>query len=422
MAAPPSVGTSLPSINGQSVNTSCASLALTYVPTNRRSPTTAAVTRASRENDRASPLMAPPSRASRGHGGACRDVRHVRDQEQGDHEVRGHPPGVQVRGHDHGAEPRLRHHEREREDRRPEHRRVSTLRADRGETGERREHRHEERHPSVRELDERMDGPRREEATRLAARPGGAPEAGARPSHESPDREQHDRGDRRGEREGAEAGTGVRHGDARMIVAASEGAGLAILPLVTTDLRARVDAALAAFLDARRDQVAAARSVGAPPGGRGPAARGGRGQADPTGLLLLGVPGGRGERRRADRARRGLARAPAHDGAGPRRPDRRSEGATRGSHRRPCGSPSARPSSGRPAIHETSAARWPILVGDVSAVWADGLLSASGFSPDVPRPGVGRLPRHAGADGGRAVPGRRAARRATRRSPAAPPR
>ena len=32
VAAPPSVGTSLPSINGQSVNTSCASLALTYVP------------------------------------------------------------------------------------------------------------------------------------------------------------------------------------------------------------------------------------------------------------------------------------------------------------------------------------------------------------------------------------------------------
>ncbi len=63
MAAPPSVGTSLPSINGQSVNTSCASLALTYVPTSRRSPTTVAVTRASRENDRAAPLMAPPSRA-----------------------------------------------------------------------------------------------------------------------------------------------------------------------------------------------------------------------------------------------------------------------------------------------------------------------------------------------------------------------
>ena len=64
MAAPPSVGTSLPSINGQSVNTSCASLALTYVPTRRRSPTTVAVTRANREKDRSVPSVAPPSMTS----------------------------------------------------------------------------------------------------------------------------------------------------------------------------------------------------------------------------------------------------------------------------------------------------------------------------------------------------------------------
>ena len=254
MAAPPSVGTSLPSINGQSVNTSCASLALTYVPTSRRSPTTVAVTRASRENDRAAPLMAPPSRGLEVTA-ARRDVRHVGDQEQRGHEVRGHPPGIELRRDDHGAEPRLGHHEREREDRRPEHGRVSTLRADRGEAGERREHGHEERHPRCENSMSEWTVP---EGKR---RPGSQPGQVEHPRPEPVPRTSPPIANsttvaiavasaRVRKRERVD-----RHGDARMIVPPSRGLGLAILPLVTGDLRARVDTALAAFLDERRGRV-----------------------------------------------------------------------------------------------------------------------------------------------------------------------
>ena len=143
----------------------------------------------------------------------ARDIRHVGDQDQRRHEVRGHPPGVELCRHHHGAESGLRQHQREREDRRPAQGRLPAGHADRGEAGERREDDHEERHRAMGELDQRMDGPRGEEVTGLAGRPGGASEAGAGPSHQTPDREQHDRGDRGGEGEGTEAGTGDEHRD-----------------------------------------------------------------------------------------------------------------------------------------------------------------------------------------------------------------
>ena len=55
VAAPPSAGTSLPSISGQSVNTSCAFEARTYVPTSSSANVTPAVHVAARANARSPP-------------------------------------------------------------------------------------------------------------------------------------------------------------------------------------------------------------------------------------------------------------------------------------------------------------------------------------------------------------------------------
>ena len=210
VAAPPSVGTSLPSIRGQSVNTSWASLARTYVPTKQQKPDDG---RGDQGETREGWVPALVDGVGVDGPDGARHVRHVGDQDQGGHEVRGHPPGIELRRHHHGAEPGLDQHQREREDRWPEQRRLRTSHADRGESGERGQHDHEERHPAVGELDQRMDRPGGEQVTGLAGGPGGAPQAGARPAHQAPDREQDDRGDRGGEREGTEPGPGDQHRD-----------------------------------------------------------------------------------------------------------------------------------------------------------------------------------------------------------------
>jgi geranylgeranyl diphosphate synthase type I len=169
-----------------------------------------------------------------------------------------------------------------------------------------------------------------------------------------------------------------------MIVAPRTAPGLAILPPVTADLRTRVDAALAAFLDSRRDRVERLDPAALPlvqevrrlldAGGKrirpafcywGFRAAAGRDEGD-TGEAIV----------RAAAALELLhTMALVHDdlidGAKERRgvpstavwfSDRASE----------LGAP------GDPAEFGVSMA---ILLGDVSAVWADVLFLASGFSP-----------------------------------------
>jgi geranylgeranyl diphosphate synthase type I len=155
---------------------------------------------------------------------------------------------------------------------------------------------------------------------------------------------------------------------------------------VTTDLRARVDAALRTFLDARRDRVegldpAALRLVDevrrlVDAGGKrirpsfcywGFRAAGGRDDAD-TGEAIV----------RAAAALELLhTMAIVHDdlidGAKERR-DVPSTGVWFSDHASELGAP------GDPRGFGASMA---VLVGDVSAVWADGLLLASGFTPNA---------------------------------------
>jgi len=167
-----------------------------------------------------------------------------------------------------------------------------------------------------------------------------------------------------------------------MIVPPPKRPGLAILPLVTTGLRSRVDAALAAFLDARRDQVE---------------------RLDPSALPLVNEvrrlvdAGGKrirpafcywGFRAAGGKDGEAIVRAAAAlellhtmalvhddliDGAKERRgvPSTAVWFSERASE---LGAP------GDPMDFGSSMA---VLVGDVSAVWADGLLLASGFSPEV---------------------------------------
>ena len=173
-----------------------------------------------------------------------------------------------------------------------------------------------------------------------------------------------------------------------MIVPPSKGPGLAILPPVTADLRARVDAALAAFLDARRGQVE---------------------RLDPAALPLVDevrrlVDAG-GKRMRPAFCYWGFRAAGGEDGEAivlaaaslellhtmALVHDDLIDGAK---ERR--GVPSTAvwfseqaselAASGDPRDFGSSMA---ILVGDVSAVWADGLLLASGFPPDVLVPALG---------------------------------
>jgi geranylgeranyl diphosphate synthase type I len=151
---------------------------------------------------------------------------------------------------------------------------------------------------------------------------------------------------------------------------------------VTTDLRARVDAALAAFLDARRDQVQ---------------------RLDPAALPLVDevsrlVEAG-GKRIRPAFCYRGFRAAGGEDGEEIVRAaaalellhtmalvhDDLIDGAK---ERRGVPSTAAwfseRASElGAPGDTRDFGSSMAILVGDVSAVWADGLLLASGFPPDV---------------------------------------
>jgi geranylgeranyl diphosphate synthase type I len=167
-----------------------------------------------------------------------------------------------------------------------------------------------------------------------------------------------------------------------MIVPPPNDPGLAILPLVTTDLRARVDAALAAFLDARRDQVEA---------------------LDPAALPLVDevrrlVDAG-GKRIRPAFCYWGFRAAGGVDGE----PIVRAAAALELLHtmalvhddlidgaKERRGVPSTavwfseRASElGAPGDPRDFGSSMAVLVGDVSAVWADGLLSASGFPPDA---------------------------------------
>jgi geranylgeranyl diphosphate synthase type I len=160
------------------------------------------------------------------------------------------------------------------------------------------------------------------------------------------------------------------------------GSGLAILPPVTTDLRARVDAALAAFLDARRDQVE---------------------RLDPAALPLLDevrrlVDAG-GKRIRPAFCYWGFRAAEGEDGEAIVRAGAALEllhtmalvhdDVIDGAKERR-GVPSTavwfseRASElGAPGDPRDFGNSMAILVGDVSAVWADGLLLASGFSPEA---------------------------------------
>jgi geranylgeranyl diphosphate synthase, type I len=171
-----------------------------------------------------------------------------------------------------------------------------------------------------------------------------------------------------------------------MIVPPPDGPGLAILPLMTGDLRARVDAALAAFLDARRDQVE---------------------RLDPAALPLVDevrrlVDAG-GKRIRPAFCYWGFRAAGGEDGGGPGEAIVRAAAALELLHtmalvhddlidgaKERRGVPSTavwfsgRASElGAPGDPEEFGVSTAILVGDVSAVWADGLLLTSGFAPDV---------------------------------------
>ena len=90
--------------------------------------------------------------------------------------------------------------------------------------------------------------------TGLARRPRGASETGPRPADEPTDREQHDRGDRRDQREGPEARTREQHRDADDSPA-SGGRRPCDTAAMTGDLRSRIDAALMSFLDERLHDV-----------------------------------------------------------------------------------------------------------------------------------------------------------------------
>ena len=160
--------------------------------------------------------------------------------------------------------------------------------------------------------------------------------------------------------------------------------GLAILPTVTTPLRARIDAALAMFLDARRDQVE---------------------RLDPAALRLVEevrrlVDAG-GKRIRPAFCYWGFRAAGGGDDAATGDAIVRAAAALELLHtmaivhddlidgaKERRGVPSTAvwfsdraAELGAPGDPRDFGASMAILVGDVSAVWADGLLLASGFKP-----------------------------------------
>jgi geranylgeranyl diphosphate synthase, type I len=177
-----------------------------------------------------------------------------------------------------------------------------------------------------------------------------------------------------------------------MIVLPPIGPSLAILPPMTGDLRTRVDATLAAFLDSRRDQVE---------------------RLDPGAMPLVDevrrlVEAG-GKRIRPAFCYWGFRAAGGEDGGMADEAIVRVAAALELLHtmalvhddlidgaKERRGVPSTavwfseRASElGAPGDPRTFGDSMAILVGDVSAVWADGLLLASGFSPGVLVPALG---------------------------------
>jgi geranylgeranyl diphosphate synthase type I len=169
-----------------------------------------------------------------------------------------------------------------------------------------------------------------------------------------------------------------------MIIASRTAPGLAILPTVTGDLRVRIDTALMAFLDARRDRVerldpAALPLVGevrrlVEAGGKrirpafcywGFRAAGGRDEGDADAAIV-----------RAAAALELLhTMALVHDDLIDGAKERRGVASTAVWF-------SERASElGAPGDPEEFGVSTAILVGDVSAVWADGLFLASDFPP-----------------------------------------
>ena len=169
-----------------------------------------------------------------------------------------------------------------------------------------------------------------------------------------------------------------------MIVPPSQAPTLAILPPVTRDLRERVDAALAAFLDARRQRVE---------------------RLDPGALPLVDevrrlVEAG-GKRIRPAFCYWGFRAAGGHDEGESGEAIVRAAAALELLHtmalvhddlidgaKERRGVPSTATwfsehasELGAPGDPRDFGASMAILVGDVSAVWADGMLLASGFSP-----------------------------------------
>jgi geranylgeranyl diphosphate synthase type I len=167
-----------------------------------------------------------------------------------------------------------------------------------------------------------------------------------------------------------------------MIVPPPKRPGLAILPLVTGDLRARVDAALVAFLDARRDQVERLDPAALPlvDEVRRLVDAGGK-RIRPAfcywGFRATGGEDGEAIVRAAAALELLHTMALVHDDLIDGAKERRGVPSTAMWF-------SERASElGAPGDPRDFGSSMAILVGDVSAVWADGLLLASGSSPDA---------------------------------------
>jgi geranylgeranyl diphosphate synthase, type I len=167
-----------------------------------------------------------------------------------------------------------------------------------------------------------------------------------------------------------------------MIVAPSKGLGLAILPPVTTDLRARVDGALTAFLDERHDQVGRLDPAASPLVDEVRRLVEAGGKRIRPAFCYWGFRAAGGEHGEAIvRAAASLellhTMALVHDDLIDGAKERRGVPTTAVWF-------SERASElGAPGDPRDFGSSMAILVGDVSAMWADGLLLASGFPPRV---------------------------------------
>jgi geranylgeranyl diphosphate synthase, type I len=173
-----------------------------------------------------------------------------------------------------------------------------------------------------------------------------------------------------------------------MIDPPPNGPGLAILPPVTTDLRARVDAALATFLDARREQVERLDPAARPLVDEVRRLVDAGGKRIRPAFCYWGFRAARGEDGepivRAAAALELLhTMALVHDDLIDGAKERRGVPSTA------VWFAERAPELGAPGDPRDFGSSMAILVGDVSAVWADGLFLASGFSPEVLVPALG---------------------------------